>query len=204
MSDFQRYPDNQLVSLIKLGDTDAYTEIYDRYFRLMFTFAFKKLRDEDLAKDYVQELFVGIWEKRSDLKEETNFAAFLYVALRSKIFNYYAHQKVENKYTDFLAFHVSMAAPEHSDHLIRDKQLNEYIEKQIQALPKKMRRIFELSRKEHLCHKEIAQIVNTSEFTVSKQISNALRIIRSKTGRAITMIIVSIGVYNAGQITDFL
>ncbi|WP_138724800.1 RNA polymerase sigma-70 factor [Pedobacter ureilyticus] len=204
MSDYQRYPDSQLVSLTKLGDTDAYTEIYNRYFRLMFTFGFKKLRDEDLAKDYVQELFVGIWEKRSELNEETNFAAFLYVALRSKIFNYYAHQKVENKYADFLAFHVSIAAPEQSDHLIRDKQLNEYIEKQIQALPKKMRRIFELSRKEHLSHKEIALIVNTSEFTVSKQISNALRIIRSKTGRAITVLIVSIGLKDAGQITDFL
>ncbi|MNK88838.1 ECF RNA polymerase sigma factor SigK [compost metagenome] len=191
MSDYKLYSDRQLVSLIKLGNSEAYSEIYDRYFRLMFTFAFKKLRDEGLAKDYVQELFVGIWEKRSELKEETNFASFLYVVLRSKIFNYYAHQKVENKYADFLAFHVSKAAPEHSDHLIRDKQLNEYIEKQIQALPKKMRIIFELSRKEHLTHREIAVRLETSEFNVSKQITNALRIIRSKVCKATAIIMLS-------------
>lgn len=52
MSDYQRYSDSQLVSLIKLGNSEAYSEIYDRYFQLMFVFAFKKLRDDELARDH--------------------------------------------------------------------------------------------------------------------------------------------------------
>jgi len=49
-------------------------------------------------------------------------------------------------------------------------------------LPPKMREVFELSRKEHLNHREIAWKLEISEQTVSKQITNALRILKLKIG----------------------
>jgi len=42
--------------------------------------------------------------------------------------------------------------------------------------------VFELSRKEHLSHKEIAQRLDISEQTVSKHVTNALKILRVKLG----------------------
>ena len=77
---------------------------------------------------------------------------------------------------------MSGASSADTDHLIREKQLKAYIEKEIQALPPKMRAIFEMSRKEHLSYKEIAAITNTSENNVSTQVNNALRILRAKLG----------------------
>jgi len=49
-------------------------------------------------------------------------------------------------------------------------------------LPSKMRTVFELSRNEHLSHREIAFKLEISEQTVSKQITNALRILKLKLG----------------------
>jgi RNA polymerase sigma-70 factor (ECF subfamily) len=54
------------------------------------------------------------------------------------------------------------------------------IEKEMAALPSGMQKIFELSRREHLSHREIAAQLNISEETVKKQVNNALRILRSK------------------------
>ncbi|MNW97859.1 RNA polymerase sigma factor [compost metagenome] len=71
---------------------------------------------------------------------------------------------------------------EDADHRIRERQLADYIETQIQSLPKKMRLIFEMSRKEHLSHKEIATVLETSENNVSTQIMNAIRILKVKLG----------------------
>jgi len=45
-----------------------------------------------------------------------------------------------------------------------------------------MREVFEYSRKEYLSHKEIAVKLHISEQTVSKQITNALRILKLKLG----------------------
>jgi len=43
-----------------------------------------------------------------------------------------------------------------------------------------MREVFLLSREENLSHKEIAEQLGISEQTVSKQISNALKVLRYK------------------------
>jgi len=179
MFGYSKISDNELISFLKKGDERAYTEIYNRYFELMFLFAFKKLEDEDLAKDFVQELFLNLWNKREGILEEGKLSSYLYIYLRSRLFDYFAHQKVENKYIEFLKTY-QISTYESTDHLIREQELIKYIEKQIQALPKKMRRIFELSRKEHLSHKEIADKLNISENNVSSQIHGALKIFKAK------------------------
>jgi RNA polymerase sigma-70 factor (family 1) len=179
MDELKTSSDNKLLIQLKSGNHLAYTEIYDRYYYLIFIFAYKKLRDEELTKDFVQDLFIKLWDKRDTLSENGKLSSYLYISIRSRIFDYFAHQKVQHKYLDFLK-NYQISAYEKTDHLIREKDLNHYIEKEIQALPKKMRQIFELSRKEHLTHREIAQRLDTSEHNVSKQIANALRIFRTK------------------------
>jgi RNA polymerase sigma-70 factor (family 1) len=180
MSAYKELFDQQLVDRLRSGDKDAYTEIYERYFSLLYLHAYKRLRDEEDAKDIIQELFATLWHKRFEL-HQTNLAGYLFAAVRNRVLDNYAHKQVSNKYIssfqDFLA-----TAPDSSEYLLRERQLSELIEKEIQALPPKMREIFELSRKTHLSHKEIAEHLQISEKTVSKQVTNALKMLRIKLG----------------------
>ena len=180
MSGYQTFTDSELVTLLREGDRIAYTQIYHRYFYLMFSFAFKKLRDKDLAKDFVQDLFTNLWFKREMILEDGNLSQFLYISLRSKMLNYFAHQNVEAKYIETLKGSILDLKTSFADSRIRERQLAEYIEKQIQNLPEKMKRIFTLSRKEHLSNKEISDKLKTTESNVSHQISNALKILKGK------------------------
>ena len=59
-------------------------------------------------------------------------------------------------------------------------QILEIVEAEIKNLPPRMREIFELSRKDNLSHKEIAERLNLSEQTVKKQVQNALKVIKNK------------------------
>jgi len=182
MIDYKRYNDEELLILLKASDHRAYTEIYDRYHYLMLSHAYKKLRDEEQAKDVIQELFANLWMRRENDLKATNLAGYLYTSTRNRILDIFAHQKVRSDYVDSslrdFALHGSY---KNTDHLILEKELRDYIEKEIQALPKKMREIFELSRKGHYTHKEIAAQLNTSEHNVSKQVSNAIKILKKKT-----------------------
>jgi RNA polymerase sigma-70 factor (family 1) len=180
MSGYKTLSDDELVILLKEGNRLAYSEIYSRYFYLMFVFAYKKLRDEELAKDFVQELFTKLWEKRETILENGNLSQYLYISLRSRMFDYFAHKKVQTKYIDSLKDFASANIVGHTDYLIREKQLADYIEKQVQLLPKKMRQAFEMSRKKHLSNREIAQELNTTESNVSQHISNAIKILKTK------------------------
>ncbi|RZJ73771.1 MAG: RNA polymerase sigma-70 factor [Flavobacterium sp.] len=188
MENLKILSDNELVTHLKNGNHSAFSEIYNRYFYLMFVFAFKKLQDEELTKDFVQELFINLWSKRESISEDGKLSSYLYISMRSRILDYFVHQKVQHKYLDFLKTYQS-TADEKTDYLIREKELSIYIDKQIQSLPPKMRHIFELSRKENLSNQEIAQKLEISESNVSSQIANTLKIFRTKFGNILTVLL---------------
>jgi len=171
--------DEQLFNLIKLGDDIAYKEIYERYFDVLYIHAYKKLQDDAEAQDIVQEVFSILWHKRKEIALQKNLSGYLYTSIRNRIFNYFSHKKVESTYIQsFRSFCLSYE--NFTDHLVREKELAKIIEMEIQILPPKMREVFELSRKYHLSHQEIAERLNISVKTVKRQVSNALLILRTK------------------------
>lgn len=181
MAMYRNLNDLELISLLKEGDEIAYTEIYNRYNSLLQNHAYKKLGDFDEVKDVLQELFVNLWIKRAELPITTNLSGYFYIALRNRVFNQYAHKIVVSKYIQSLQTFIEQR---HyiTDNQVREKELALLIQNEIDALPPKMREVFELSRKSGLSHKEIASKLNISDQTVSKQITNAIKILKVKLG----------------------
>lgn len=175
------YSDLELFELLKTGDEAAFTEIYHRYFDLLYLHALKRVRNGDIAKDLVQELFTTLWTKRDTLQARINLSNYLYTAVRNGVFTYIARQKLESRYINTLPS-LELTGECLTDHLSRERQLRAIIEKEIAELPEKMGIIFKLSRKEGLSHKEIAERLNLSELTVKTQVKNALRILHTKLG----------------------
>ncbi len=56
MNIYSKYSDNELTDLLKSGDRYAFTEIYNRYWGIMYAHVYKMLRDEEEAKDVIQEI----------------------------------------------------------------------------------------------------------------------------------------------------
>lgn len=182
MPEYKTFSDSELSQLLKESDHAAYTEIYNRYSHLLFVHAYKKLRDENQAKDVLQDVFATLWFKRESEIQLSNLGGYLYTAVRNRIFDLFAHEQVKSKYIDSLNAYLSTRTSAPTDHLVRENDLKIYIEKEIQALPPKMKQIFELSKKANLSHKEIAEKLNTSENNVSKQLNSALRVLKTKLG----------------------
>jgi RNA polymerase sigma-70 factor (family 1) len=186
--EYSTLSDADLIILLKSDDAMAYTVIYNRYFDSLYLHACNKLKDKEEAQDVIHELFTHLWNKRNELLIKSNLSSYLYISVRNRILDLISHQQVESKYVNSLQNFINEG---HciTDHLIREKQLANLIEKGISNLPTKMREVFELSRKEKLSHKEIAAQLNLSEQTVKKQINNALKILRIKLG---TMLFLSL------------
>ncbi len=86
--------------------------------------------------------------------------------------------KVRNDYLNSVATFFSHTVNDAS--LLDEKEILAIVEAEIQNLPPKMKEIFELSRKENLTHREIAEKLNISDQTVKKQVQNALKILKPK------------------------
>src|SRR5476651_579260 len=110
MLEYKKISDNELLNLLKESDHYAYNEIYHRYFYLTYVHAYKKLRDEEQAKDIVQDVFASLWFKRDFNLPQSNLAGYLFTAIRNKIFDLFAHQKVKSKYMNSLTDYLSRNA----------------------------------------------------------------------------------------------
>ena len=181
MNTYSSFSDNELAFLLTKNDELAFTEIYNRFYGLLFIHASKRLNNEEEAKDLVQQLFETLWIKRAQVAPDGNLSGYLYAATRNRVIDVFAHQKVEDKYIGSLQGYLDQ---EHvlTDYLVREKDMAALIEREIDALPPKMREIFLMSRMENKTHKEIAELLGLSELTVKTQVKRALKILRSRLG----------------------
>lgn len=173
--------DDDLLNVFNSGSREAFEVIYDRYWQLLFRHANNMLRNEEEAKDVVQEVFTALWLKSDGNAIQPPLAAFLYAITRNRILNRLKHFKIEAKYLAYVETIIQNPSllP---DSRLREQDLARQIEEGLKYLPPKMRQVFELSRKERKTHKEIARELNISDKTVKKQINNALRILKNKLG----------------------
>ena len=59
--------DIQLLSLIKEGNRLAFNQLYHKYWKSLYAYAFNILNDKGLTQDALHEAFMAIWTKREEL-----------------------------------------------------------------------------------------------------------------------------------------
>jgi RNA polymerase sigma-70 factor (ECF subfamily) len=94
--------DNDLLALFKGGDQAAFNLIYERYWQLLYVAACKVIKDEDEAKDVVQEVFISLLSKGADLQIHGNLSNYLFTAVRYKVFDFISRKKIRTDYLDSL------------------------------------------------------------------------------------------------------
>ena len=181
MPDYSKHTDTDLTSLLKTGDQSAFVEIYNRYKFILHNHAWNKLRNREEARDLIQEVFSMIWDKRETLHIGQNLSGYLYSCVHNQFLNKVVHQSVKNKYIDSIRDY-SETGTIYTDHRVRENMLKAIIDKEIDELPSRMKQVFILSRRQHMSHKEIAELMGTTEQTVKKQMVYALKILRKKLG----------------------
>lgn len=191
MKMYKTLPDTELTNLLKSGDSLAFAEIFDRYKSLLYIFAYKKTGDREEAKDLTHELFLTLWEKREALNIPSDLPPFLFSVLKNRIFDLYKHKKVSQRYLDTFQKFLDVTQ-DTTDYLIRQHDMAALIEKEIAALPYKMREVFELSRKTNLSRKEIAMQLYLSEQTVKSHMHHALKILKTRLGSLIVLLFVGL------------
>jgi RNA polymerase sigma factor (sigma-70 family) len=75
--------DDELVALARGGDEQAFAALYQRYFRGLYDFSLRMVRDREAASDVVQTTFVKAWAAVQAPKGVENVKAWLYAVARN-------------------------------------------------------------------------------------------------------------------------
>ncbi len=69
-SDYSRYDDEELISLIAQLQQEALTQLYERYQRVVFSLALAIVNDPATAEEITLDVFVRIWQKAATYRAD--------------------------------------------------------------------------------------------------------------------------------------
>ena len=173
---YSQADDSVLFTWVKQSDVKAFRELYNRYWSLLVSLAYKRLHSKEKGEDIVQNIFIDLYNRRAAIELTTSLKAYLYQALRFKVLNEHRSELIRNKYQKihFFSHHckIDFSIP------LERKELETKINIILLGLPEKCQQVFLLSRKENLSNKDISVVLNITISTVEKHISRALHILR--------------------------
>ncbi|MBC9930040.1 RNA polymerase sigma factor [Chitinophaga qingshengii] len=172
MADYTFYADEELVQRMAADDHNAFTEIYNRYWKRLYTLAYARLHSRELAEDVVQDVLTGLWQRRNQAIIRS-LPAYLAAANRYAIFTQLSKNARVTTMED-----LSEAQQAVTDETAQLHFLQQSMNNQLQQLPEKCRIVFDYSRNAGLTNREIAATLQISEKAVEKHISKALQRLR--------------------------
>lgn len=172
------YKGEQIISLLLSGDESTFEKVYKHFFSPLHAYAINMVKDEDIAKGMVQNVFLKLWERRERLSFSGSIQAYLYGAVYHECLNHLRHEKVKLKNQ----LYVENTKIESNEAMIGMElmDLKANLHDAINELPERCRTVFHLSRFEGLKYKEIAEQLNISNKTVEAQMGKALKTLRVK------------------------
>lgn len=179
--------DETLVELLRKNDHDAYSELFDKYFRRLYVFAANVVFREDVANDIVQDVFIHIYEKSGLPGYSGSLKAYLFTSVRNRCFNYLRDRKVEDRRMDL---YLEACLCSDNVDLIEEEDLLKRIWCFMDDLPVTCRDICCMRWKEGKSVEEIASLLCLSESTVRVQLHRGIgKMRRNFEGIDITMIL---------------
>lgn len=177
-NDSSRLREKELVLRLIDGDENAFCELYAEYKNRLIYFAMTFVKSPEFAEDIFQDVFTVIWQSRQMLDPEKSFSSYLYTIVRNRVLNLIRNIEREEKLKNHILSHA-IDYDEQTNNQICIEDISSIIHKSMEVLTPRQREIFKMSREEEMSHKEIAEKLNLSVYTVQEHISMALKNIRT-------------------------
>ena len=176
-------------SVVK-GDQRAFTELFERYWESFFQYTYRILQNREETEELVQELFIYIWNKRTDFPELQSVQAYLFTMLKNRILNLVAKNRALRRRVGI----VTQETPqfEHAGASLTGaaltgegesgfagaferKSSEGLIRNMASSLPEKMQQVYLMHQFSDLSIAEIATATGNSEQTIRNQYNTALK-----------------------------
>lgn len=170
--------DNSLVLLLRDNAPDAFTQIYNKYFSMLYALSYKYLQEHELAEDVVQQIFLQLWENRLSDRIMINLKNYLYTMTKNHLLNMIRSQNnLLVRIYENVQQPTEMADDGLQEKLEEERRLCCFYEA-VKRLPGSKREICLLKIYEGLNNQEIADKLNMPVGTVKNYYTQSIRMLK--------------------------
>ena len=160
-------------------DKNAFKLLYKEFYKAVFNHLYFSCNNFELSRDLTQETFFKLWEQREKIRETNSLLPFLLKISKNLLFDFYRHNKVEQKYAN-----SEVERDQNEDNIESQTNAN-ILEEKIRhivttCLSAKTQSIFIMSRFEGKSNDEISEALGLSKKTIENQLYIATSIVREK------------------------
>lgn len=188
MRNYGDFSDEDLLILFQDENVTVFETLYNRYWSVMYSAAYRRVQSREIAQEIVQDVFTSLWVNRRELQIQSSLQGYLLSAVKYKVLNHIEKEMVRRSYREQLQA-TSSIATNYTEETILFEDLSAHLEEELANLPPKCREVFRLSRQEFKTNKEIAEQLGISEKTVENQLTKALKILKSGLREIISLLV---------------
>ncbi len=171
-------PQSQETNLVKAARVDpkAFGELYQLYVERVFRYLYSRLRNVHDAEDLTAQTFISAFESLQKLRDDRQFASWLFTIARNKAMDHFRHVKHTDSDLDTTNAHIKY---DFLSAVIQSEQ-SARLAKLIQALPEQDRELLRLRFLAEMSFPEIGRMLHLKEDTVKKSIYRLLARLHSQ------------------------
>ncbi|MBF0196927.1 MAG: RNA polymerase sigma factor [Planctomycetes bacterium] len=160
--------DIEICERLANNDSSILEVIWDMYASDLLVFLIGILRQRHEAEDVLQEVFVGIAEKRSVVAKAEKLKPYLFRMAKNKALNRLAKMKRRKEWSNQGLWLTEM--PENKEQKeVAENGVNEEIQYALSVLPEKQREVLVLKFFRKKKFQEISEILNVSISTIASR-----------------------------------
>lgn len=163
------------------GQSESFTAIFNTYWKKLYVIAYRRLGDEELAKDIVQDVFVYFWKERENISINESLEAYLRRSVQYQIIAHFRKHTIHSKALSFLLEKMNEVEVNIRD-ILTEQDFANTVNSEVKEMPGTMQEIFKLRFKDQSI-KEISEQLGLAEKTVRNNISIGLVRIRKAISR---------------------
>lgn len=167
----------ELINNCKKGSRQAQEQLYRKYSRVLFGICLKYSRNKTEAEDNLHDSFMTIYDKIGQYKFKGSFEGWIKRITVNTVLQKYRREE----YLNVVSENMQEEPEEVSSYV--DIELHTLL-RYIQELPNKYRMTFNLYVMDGYTHKEISQMLGTSQGTSKSNLARARMILREKIKKA--------------------
>lgn len=167
----------RVIQRLRKSDRKAFEQVYWAFRKPVFGLALRYLRDNQLAEDAVQDVFLKLWMNRDKLDSEKSLRGFLFSTLKHHVLNMIKTRK-RRILRQFEYASVNERKGETPEDVMFYSEADQIIQEGLQQLPEGKRLIFKLKSFDDYSNKEVAVKLGVSIHTVKSQFYRASRFLR--------------------------
>lgn len=188
--------DAELMELLRQDNQGAMRQIFDRYWKKLFSVALNRLSVPERAEECVSDVLISVWERRKSIHLRHSLATYLAVAVKYRAMRMLAkeYQQGLQRTVELLDDEIYGYDASSVDEYIFEKELMESLENSVKQLPDKCQLVYRMSSEQGMSYKEIAKKLNLSEKTVQAHLTKATKDLRNELGKQYPTFILSLAI----------